>query len=117
MTSPATHDETVAFFAAHDRFGLPEEDLHRLLPGDDAGGRCRRRAACCWKRPAGSPRVPTGTAACWRRMLRSGALDDIERRGIRHLFYFQVDNPLVDICGPEFVGYHLLAELGAVDAR
>jgi UDP-N-acetylglucosamine/UDP-N-acetylgalactosamine diphosphorylase len=25
------------------------------------------------------------------------------------LFYFQVDNPLVDICGPEFVGYHTLA--------
>jgi UDP-N-acetylglucosamine/UDP-N-acetylgalactosamine diphosphorylase len=36
-------------------------------------------------------------------------LDDIERRGIRHLFYFQVDNPLVDICAPEFIGYHLLA--------
>ena len=41
---------------------------------------------------------------------RSGALDDIRRRGMRHLFYFQVDNPLVDICGPEFIGYHLLAE-------
>ena len=27
MTSPATHDETVAFFAEHNRFGLPEDDL------------------------------------------------------------------------------------------
>ena len=27
MTSPATHDETLAFFAAHGRFGLAEEDL------------------------------------------------------------------------------------------
>ena len=26
-----------------------------------------------------------------------------------HLFYFQVDNPLVDVCRPEFLGYHLLA--------
>jgi UDP-N-acetylglucosamine/UDP-N-acetylgalactosamine diphosphorylase len=43
-------------------------------------------------------------------MGRSGALDDVERRGIRHLFYFQVDNPLVDICGQEFVGYHLLSD-------
>ena len=25
----------------------------RLLPGDDAGGRCRQRAACCWKRSIG----------------------------------------------------------------
>ena len=66
-------------------------------------------AACCWKGRAESPPAPTATAACWRRLERSGALDDIERRGIRQLFYFQVDNPLVDICGPEFVGYHLLS--------
>src|SRR5690606_38662899 len=29
---------------------------------------------------------------------------------IKHLFYLQVDNPLVPICDPEFIGYHLLAE-------
>ena len=52
---------------------------------------------------------PDGHGGMLAAMLRSGALDDIERRGIRHLFYFQVDNPLVDICGREFVGYHLLA--------
>jgi len=33
----------------------------------------------------------------------------MQRRSIRHLFYFQVDNPLVDVCWPEFLGYHLLA--------
>ena len=27
MTSPATHEATVAFFAEHERFGLPEADL------------------------------------------------------------------------------------------
>ena len=26
------------------------------------------------------------------------------------MFYLQVDNPLVDICAPEFVGYHLLCD-------
>jgi UDP-N-acetylglucosamine/UDP-N-acetylgalactosamine diphosphorylase len=40
---------------------------------------------------------------------RSGAMADAERRGIRQLFYFQVDNPLVHIGDPEFLGYHLLA--------
>ena len=28
MTSPATHEETVAFFHTHERFGLAEDDLH-----------------------------------------------------------------------------------------
>ena len=43
-------------------------------------------------------------------MPRSGAMADAQRRGIRHLFYFQVDNPLVDICGAEYLGYHLLSD-------
>ena len=33
----------------------------------------------------------------------------MRRRGIEHLFYLQVDNPLTPICDAEFIGYHLLA--------
>ncbi|MCR4412076.1 MAG: UTP--glucose-1-phosphate uridylyltransferase [Thermoguttaceae bacterium] len=33
MTSPATHDETVEYFAAHRRFGLPEDDLRVFCQG------------------------------------------------------------------------------------
>jgi UDP-N-acetylglucosamine/UDP-N-acetylgalactosamine diphosphorylase len=33
----------------------------------------------------------------------------MRRRGLAHLFYFQVDNPLVGMCDPEFLGYHALA--------
>jgi UDP-N-acetylglucosamine/UDP-N-acetylgalactosamine diphosphorylase len=33
----------------------------------------------------------------------------MRRRGIRHLFYLQVDNPLTPIADPEFIGNHLLA--------
>ena len=32
------------------------------------------------------------------------------RRGLRHLFYFQVDNPLVEMCDPFFLGHHILAK-------
>ena len=108
MTSPATHDETVAFFTEHGRFGLPEEDLFIFCQGtmpavDAATGRVLLDAP---NRIAASPDGHGGMVAA---MLRSGALDDIDRRKIEHLFYFQVDNPLVDICGQEFLGYHLLA--------
>jgi UDP-N-acetylglucosamine/UDP-N-acetylgalactosamine diphosphorylase len=41
---------------------------------------------------------------------KSGGLDDMRRRKLEHLFYFQVDNPLVEMCSPEFLGYHALAE-------
>jgi UDP-N-acetylglucosamine/UDP-N-acetylgalactosamine diphosphorylase len=43
-------------------------------------------------------------------LARCGGLDEMERGGIRHLFYCQVDNPLVPLCDPEFIGYHALAE-------
>jgi UDP-N-acetylglucosamine/UDP-N-acetylgalactosamine diphosphorylase len=108
MTSPATHQQTAAFFAAHQRFGLSEDDLRIFCQGtmpavEAATGRVLLEAP---GRIAASPDGHGGTLAA---LARSGELDDIERRGIRHLFYFQVDNPLVDICGREFVGYHLLA--------
>ena len=108
MTSPATHDETVAFFAEHDRFGLAEEDLRVFCQGtmpavDAATGRVLLES------PGRIATSPDGHGGMLVALVRSGALSDIERRGTRHLFYFQVDNPLVDICGSEFVGYHLLS--------
>ncbi|MEN6558211.1 MAG: UDPGP type 1 family protein [Thermoguttaceae bacterium] len=108
MTSPATHDETIAFFDAHGRFGLPSDQLVVFCQGtmpvlDAETGRVLLDAP---DRLAVSPDGHGGMLAAFE---RSGALADVRRRGIRHLFYFQVDNPLVDICGQEFVGYHLLA--------
>lgn len=108
MTSPATHEETLEFFAAHRRFGLAAEDFHVFCQGtmpavDLATGQVLLEAP---ERIAVSPDGHGGMLAA---IARSGALADLRRRGIRTLFYFQVDNPLVDICGPEFLGYHLLS--------
>jgi len=107
MTSPATHDETVAFFAEHDRFGLAQDDLRVFCQGtmpavDAATGRVLLAEK-------GSLALsPDGHGGALAALAGSGALDDIERRGVQHLFYFQVDNPLVDVGAPEMIGYHLL---------
>ena len=34
----------------------------------------------------------------------------MRQRGIRTLFYFQVDNPLVEIADPAFLGHHRQAD-------
>lgn len=108
MTSPETHDETKAFLAQHGRFGIPASDLvlfcQGTMPAVDA--KTGKALMADRHRLALSPDGHGGlvTAFC-----RSGALDDALRRGIRHLFYFQVDNPLVHVCDPEFLGYHLLS--------
>ena len=109
MTSPATHEETVDFLAANNRFGLPEEDLHIFCQGtlpavDAATGKALLEAR---DRIAVSPNGHGGMLAAF---VESGSVADAKARGIEQLFYFQVDNPLVEICGPEYVGYHLLSQ-------
>ena len=77
MTSPATHDETVDFFAAHDRFGLAEEDLHIFCQGtmpavDAATGRVLLEA------PGRLAVSPDGHGGMLAALADSGALDDAQ---------------------------------------
>ena len=109
MTSRATHDETVEFLARGDRFGLPQEDLQVFCQGtmpaiDEQTGKvllAERHHVFL---------SPDGHGGMLCALAASGALDDIGRRGIKQLFYLQVDNPLVETCSPEFLGYHLLSD-------
>jgi UDP-N-acetylglucosamine/UDP-N-acetylgalactosamine diphosphorylase len=108
MTSPATDQETRAFLAEQNNFGLPAEDLFVFCQGtmpavDAEDGRVLLES------PSRIATSPDGHGGLLAAMIRSGGLDDAERRGVRHLFYFQIDNPLVDICGRQFLGYHLLS--------
>jgi UDP-N-acetylglucosamine/UDP-N-acetylgalactosamine diphosphorylase len=108
MTSEATHRETVEFLAAHARFGLPEKDLHIFQQGTMPAVDATTGKLLLAERGhvALSPDGHGGTLAA---LDRSGALEDMRRRGLKQLFYFQVDNPLVRICDPEFLGYHRLS--------
>jgi UDP-N-acetylglucosamine/UDP-N-acetylgalactosamine diphosphorylase len=104
MTSPATDAPTRAFFRKHDNLGLPPEDLfffvQGTVPSFDFDGRLilaeRGRLA---ENPNGHGGVVTA-------LEDSGALDDMEHRGITTLFYHQVDNPLVRMADPVFLGFH-----------
>jgi UDP-N-acetylglucosamine/UDP-N-acetylgalactosamine diphosphorylase len=108
MTSPATHDEQVEFLAAHQNFGLRGDDLvvfcQGSMPAVDAatGQLLLEEKGALFLSPDGHG----GTVAA---LSQSGAFEHMRARGIEHLFYFQVDNPLAPVGDAEFVGYHLLA--------
>ena len=108
MTSPTTHDETVGFFAKHKRFGLAESDLLIFCQGTMpsvslADGKVLLAA------PDQIAMSPDGHGGMLAAFQLSGCLDQLRERGIEMLFYFQVDNPLVDIANEEFLGYHILS--------
>ncbi len=109
MTSPATDAATRALFAEHENFGLAEADVfflvQSMVPSFDFEGRLILEA------PDRIFENPDGHGGALIALLESGALDDMAARGIDTLFYFQVDNPLVQIADPTYLGFH--AEHGA----
>ncbi len=104
MTSPATDAPTRDFFAAAGRFGLPAQDVsffrQDTVPSLDFEGRLILEA------PDRIFENPNGHGGSLTALLDSGALEALERRGIDTLYYYQVDNPLVRIADPVFLGYH-----------
>jgi UDP-N-acetylglucosamine/UDP-N-acetylgalactosamine diphosphorylase len=108
MTSPATHDETVAYLAEKDRFGLMADDVQFFcqaqMPAVEIG-----TGRLLLKDKARLALSPDGHGGMLAALAKNGCLADTSRRGLRHLFYFQVDNPLTTVCDPEFIGYHVLA--------
>ncbi len=104
MTSEATDTETRDYFAANDYFGLPPGDVRFFQQGwlPAVGFDGRMLLAEKW-RVATSPNGHGGVVEA---LAQSGALDEMKRRGITTISYFQVDNPLVKITDAVFLGYH-----------
>jgi UDP-N-acetylglucosamine/UDP-N-acetylgalactosamine diphosphorylase len=57
--------------------------------------------------PAWLSLSPNGHGGTLLALRDSGSLDRLRQRGVRHLFYFQVDNPLVRVADPLFLGHHV----------
>ena len=105
MTSRDNDDVTRTFFADHHHFGLPAEDVFFLrqgmMPALDDQGRLLMDS------PFRLALAPDGHGGAIRALKRSGALEDMERRGVRYISHFQVDNVLVRPVDPEFIGFHV----------
>jgi UDP-N-acetylglucosamine/UDP-N-acetylgalactosamine diphosphorylase len=108
MTSPATHEETEAFFHEHGFFGLPREEVFFFRQGtmpalDLATGKLLLEA------PGRLFSSPNGHGGTLTALESSGLLDRLRDRGIRTVFYFQVDNPMVKVADLDFLGGHVAA--------
>jgi UDP-N-acetylglucosamine/UDP-N-acetylgalactosamine diphosphorylase len=109
MTSPATHMATEQFLNENDRFGLPADDLQLFQQGTmyavDA-----KSFDILLSAQGEIFTGPDGHGGMLAAMAKQGVLADARRRGIEQFFYGQIDNPLLTVCDPEFIGCHLLAK-------
>ncbi|WP_051620524.1 UTP--glucose-1-phosphate uridylyltransferase [Paenibacillus sp. UNC451MF] len=102
MTSPDNHIQTVNFFEDHHYFGYGREHCtffqQGMMPAIDERGKillATKDEICL---------APSGNGDCFAALKRTGALADIKRRGLEWLFYYNVDNALVKVADPLFIG-------------
>ena len=105
MTSQVNDVPTRAFFAENDNFGLSEDRVlfftQGMWPALTAEGKLILDS------PSNIFMSPDGHGGTISALQQNGMFTDMDRRGIETLFYFQVDNPLVEIADPLFIGLHL----------
>lgn len=104
MTSPVNHAQTVEYFTANDFLGLNPRMVfffpQGVLPSLTGEGKFILA-------PEGGLFLnPDGHGGVFRALLTSGMFDAMRDLGIEEIFTFQVDNPLVKVCDPLFVGLH-----------
>jgi UDP-N-acetylglucosamine/UDP-N-acetylgalactosamine diphosphorylase len=106
MTSPATHAETEAFFRQQHYFGQAADDVWLFCQGTMPALELNT-GKLLLEAPSRLALSPNGHGGVLLALRDSGSLEKLRGRGVRHLFYFQVDNPLVRVADPLFLGYHL----------
>ena len=107
MTSPANDAATRAFFEDHDYFGLDRGNVmlfpQAMMPAIDlATGKVLLAA------PGRLSLSPDGHGGSLKALHASGAIADMQERGIEQISYTQIDNPLVRVVDPLFIGLHAL---------
>lgn len=104
MTSQANDGPTRAFFRENNSFGLCPDRVkffsQGMWPALSPDGKI------VLDRPDHLFLSPDGHGGTLSALKVNGMLDDMARRGVDTLFYFQVDNPLIEICDPIFLGIH-----------
>lgn len=102
MTSAPTHKATVEYFESMNFFGLSSDQVkffqQGLLPAFDLSGRVLL---------SGRGKVsvaPDGNGGIYRALQTEGILSDMDRRGIKYVHMYCVDNCLVKVGDPSFLG-------------
>jgi UDP-N-acetylglucosamine/UDP-N-acetylgalactosamine diphosphorylase len=108
MTSPLNHTRTEEIFRSNNYYGLDQKNVfifqQGTMPNFSPDGKvllADKDSLSC---------SPDGHGGSLKALYQSGAIEDMKRRGIEFISYFQVDNPLINIFDPLFIGLHVLDE-------
>jgi len=103
MTSGPTRAPTEKYFKEHNFFGLKPENVfifeQGVLPCISNDGKIlmdsKSKVAV----------APDGNGGIYLAMIKSGAVSDMKKRGVEHIHTYGVDNCLVKVADPTFIGF------------
>ena len=102
MTSEINTSIIQEYFRANDYFGYPAADVfffeQALEPCLDFNGKLILEST------TSLALAPDGNGGVYNAMRRSGALDDMCKRGVKHLHIYGIDNVLTKSADPVFIG-------------
>eukprot|EP00092_Neocalanus_flemingeri_P032039 GFUD01034821.1.p1 GENE.GFUD01034821.1~~GFUD01034821.1.p1 ORF type:complete len:483 (+),score=128.47 GFUD01034821.1:72-1520(+) len=103
MASPATVDQIQEAFENNENFGLDRDQVKIFCQGtipclsDEGDVLLKGRGIIATN--------PDGNGGLYKALKKEGILDDMRSRGIKHIFVYCVDNILVKVADPEFLGF------------
>ena len=104
MCSPLNLEATTSHFKKNNYYGLGKENLQfftqGVMPATDFDGNLLLASQ------DNLALSPNGHGGSLKALIDSGSITDMAQRGVEHVSYFQVDNPLVSIINPLFIGLH-----------
>ncbi|XP_030550036.2 UDP-N-acetylglucosamine diphosphorylase 1 [Rhodamnia argentea] len=105
MTSPFTDEPTRKYFESHKYFGLEAEQItffqQGTMPCVSKDGRF------IMETPYRVAKAPDGNGGVYTALKTSKLLEDMASRGIKYLDCYGVDNALVRVADPTFLGYFM----------
>jgi len=108
MTSDSNYDDTRSFFETNNYFGLAKDSIiffkQGMLPTITRDGKLiLKEKNRLFLNPDGHGGILTA-------LKNNNLFDKLKDDKIKYLSYFQVDNPLVNLLDPYFIGYHIFAK-------
>ncbi|MCF6147620.1 MAG: UDPGP type 1 family protein [Candidatus Kuenenia sp.] len=106
MTSETNDNDTKTFFHSNAFFGLDPQGIcfftQRMIPAVNRNGKLLMNTR------SNIVMSPNGHGGTILALQEKNIITDMKKRRIKHIFYHQVDNVLIKMADPVFIGYHLV---------